>query len=134
MTKHHLKTFYTRKFSCVNARGIPTAAYQVLPEVVYPPHRVPHPDTLQLDLAGVPPPQLDLARVLPPPPGVDRRMDGWTDTCQNITFLRTTYAVGKNLLQLFVSHSARLHEMYASHFDVTTCPVRNSNLLHLMGK
>ena len=34
------KTFYTRKSSCVNARGIPTAAYQVLhllPEVGYPP-------------------------------------------------------------------------------------------------
>ena len=26
-----------RKSSCVNARGIPTAAYQVLPEVGYPP-------------------------------------------------------------------------------------------------
>ena len=27
----------TRKSSCVNARGIPTAAYQVLPEGGYPP-------------------------------------------------------------------------------------------------
>ena len=27
----------TRKSSCVNARGIPIAAYQVLPEVGYPP-------------------------------------------------------------------------------------------------
>ena len=29
----------TRKSSCVNVRGIPTAAYQVLPEVGYPPHQ-----------------------------------------------------------------------------------------------
>ena len=29
-----------------------------------------------------------------PPLGVDRQMDGWTDTCQNITFRRITYAVG----------------------------------------
>ena len=27
------------------------------------------------------------------PLGVDRQIDGWTDTCQNITFPRTTYAV-----------------------------------------
>ena len=30
------------------------------------------------------------------PPPVDRQIDGWTDTCQNITFPRTTYAGGKN--------------------------------------
>ena len=30
---------HTRKSSYVNARGIPTAAYQVLPEVGYPPYR-----------------------------------------------------------------------------------------------
>ena len=40
------------------------------------------------------PPQLDLAGVHPL--WTDRQMDGWTDTCQNITFPRTTYAVGKN--------------------------------------
>ena len=33
------ETFTTRKSSCVNARGIPTAVYQVLPEVGYPPCR-----------------------------------------------------------------------------------------------
>ena len=36
--------FFTRKSSCVNSRGTPTAAYQVLhlfPEVWYPPGRVP---------------------------------------------------------------------------------------------
>ena len=73
----------------------------------------PHPD---LAMVLPPPPQLDLARVPPPPhwtwpgyppprwtwlgyslpgvppplPVVDRR----TDTCQNITFPHTTYAVG----------------------------------------
>ena len=40
---------------------------------------------LHLDLAGVPPPPVD-------------RQIGWTDTCQNITFPRTTYAVGNNTL------------------------------------
>ena len=114
-----------RKSSCVNARGIPTAAYQVLLKMGYPPpHRgipltrsdrggvpevgfpsarsdgegyprwgtpigvppsqgTPRPDptgrylgwgtpcegTPQLDLAGVP---------SPPPPGVERQMDGST--------------------------------------------------------
>ena len=55
-----------------------------------------------LDLAQVSPSpgpgwgtsRLDLARVSPL--GVDRQNDGWTDTCQNITFPRTTYAVGNN--------------------------------------
>ena len=34
---NQLKTILTRKSSCVNARGIPTAAYQVLLEMGYPP-------------------------------------------------------------------------------------------------
>ena len=40
-------------------------------------------------------PQLDLAGV--PPPGVDRQ----TDTCQNITFPRATYAVGNNVINIW---------------------------------
>ena len=127
----------TRKSSCVNARGIPTAAYQVLlggvppppigvppcpgltggtrggvppagvapwpglmggglPEVAYPPWVTPHQGTPQPGLTeggyppvGVPPirvpPWLDLARVPPSP------RCGQTE---NITFPRTTYAVG----------------------------------------
>ena len=90
------KTRTTRKSSCVNARGIPTAAYQVLhllTEVGYPPRppgltwgvpEVGYP-SLGYPLSGYPPsgyplagpgsgtpPRLDLARVPPPPPGVDR--------------------------------------------------------------
>ena len=55
----------TRKSSCVNARGIPTAAYQILHLLSYPGVGVPHPwtgvphlwigGTLHPDLAGVPP-------------------------------------------------------------------------------
>ena len=59
----------TRKSSCVNARGIPPATYQVhhllsavLSWLGYASPPPPH-----LDLAGVPP-RLDLARVPPPPP------------------------------------------------------------------
>ena len=37
----------------------------------------------------------------PPPLWTDRRMDGRTDACQNITFPRTTYAGGKNSNQKF---------------------------------
>ena len=45
-----------------------------------------------LDLAGVPPPP---SWTWPGTPlGVERQIDGWTDTCQNITFPRTTYVVG----------------------------------------
>ena len=42
------KTPQTRKSSCVNARGIPTAAYQLL-------HRVPSPPGLDLTGGGVVP-------------------------------------------------------------------------------
>ena len=41
-------------------------------------------------------PHLDLAEV-PPPPRCGQR-DGWEDTCQNITFPRTTYPVGNYTL------------------------------------
>ena len=118
--------------------GTPWPGLMGGPPVRIPPDGVP----LCLDLAGVPPPHLDLAGVpprldlaqviphldlagvlphldlarvppptwtwlgypppppgpgsgTPPPPlGVDRQNDGWTHTCQNITFPRTTYAVG----------------------------------------
>ena len=81
----------TRKFSYVNARGIPTAAYQVLhprwgtpppPWQGFPPPargRVPE---VGYPLAGAPLPQLDLAGVppwtwpgYPPPVWTDRMMD-----------------------------------------------------------
>ena len=45
-------SFLTRKSSCVNARGIPTAAYQVLPEFGYPSPRWGTP--CQVRLGGVP--------------------------------------------------------------------------------
>ena len=55
-------TSSTRKSSCVNARGIPTAAYQVLhllPEMGYPPWQEYPPDQVWVPppspLAGVPP-------------------------------------------------------------------------------
>ena len=144
----------TRKSSCVNARGIPTAAYQVLhllsctrwgnppPQSGLPPPQpgptwgggyprrgtpqrgltggyprwgtpgqvwlggypqVGVPPMVESPLAGVPPgwgtPHLDLTRVPPghvwlggvtPPPSWNwlgyRWVDGWTDTCENITF------------------------------------------------
>ena len=108
----------TRKSSCVNARGIPTAAYQVLhlfPEVGYPPAGVPPWPGLTggLPKVGYPPP----ARVPPsqvwwgggysrwvtpgrgylPPPHVwtDRLMDGQTRV-KTLPSCRTTYAVSKN--------------------------------------
>ena len=33
------------------------------------------------------------------PPPVDRQIDGWTDTCQNITFPRTTYTGGNKKIK-----------------------------------
>ena len=39
-----LQTMLTRKSSCVNARGIPPAAYQVLHLLSYPRVGYPHPD------------------------------------------------------------------------------------------
>ena len=93
----------------MNARGIPTAAYQVLLGGV-PPRRGTPPSARSdggtrggvppiWTWLGYPPPQLDLAWVPPPPagpgrgtppPGVDRQ----TDACQNIAFPHTTYAAG----------------------------------------
>ena len=74
----------------MNARGIPTAAYQVLFGGVPPCQGTPparsNGGTLTGDLAGVP-------RL-----GVDRQ----TDACQNITFSRTTYVVGNEV------HSTRI--------------------------
>ena len=78
----------TRKSSCVNTKGIPIAAYQVLPEEGYPPPPVGVPLLARSDKGGYP--------RWSTPLGEDRQMDGWTDTCQNITFPRTSYAVGKN--------------------------------------
>ena len=108
----------TRKSSCVNARGIPTAAYQVLhlfPEVGYPPPPQPGlmggvPKVGYPPGRGYPPARSDGGTqggyplvppragpgwgTLPPrwtwlgypPVWTDRLMDGWTDTCENITF------------------------------------------------
>ena len=140
----------TRKSSCVNARGIPTAAYQVLLEMGYPPPPArsdrggtwdgvppigvppshvwggyprwgtPQPGLMGGTRGGVPPGQVQQGGTwggVPPwpgltggtrggyppppgpgrgtPPGVDRQNHRRTDTCQYITFPRTTYVVGK---------------------------------------
>ena len=89
-----------KKSSCVNARGVP---------ICYPRWGTTPPQQARSDGGyprwgkgqGYPPPYLNLARysLL----GVNRQNDGWTDTCQNITFPRTTYAVGKNQF-----HASRL--------------------------
>ena len=103
-------SFLTRKSSCVNAKGIPTAAYQLLPELGYPspplgyplpgptgrgvpevgyPHQGTPGQVWQgVPKVGYPPSWGDLAWV-PPYVWTERRMDGLTDTCQNITFPRT---------------------------------------------
>ena len=47
---------------------------------------------------GTPSPCLNLAGV--PPADVDRQNHRRSDTCQNITFPRTTYVAGKNLIKL----------------------------------
>ena len=114
----------------MNARGILTAAYQVLhllaevgyppagvppwpglmgvPEVGYPLAEVPpqqgypQPGLMGVPKVGYPPSQVrwGVPKVgYPPqqgypPPGVDRQNNRRTDMCQNITFRRTTYAVG----------------------------------------
>ena len=110
--KHSLY-FQKRKSSCVNARGIPTAAYQILhllPEVGYPPARphwgggtptlgtphwgTPRPGpTGEGTRGGVPPPPRLAGPGLgtPPPTGVD-----WQTKWNYYLPSRTTYAVGKN--------------------------------------
>ena len=138
--KWHLgfqKDSSTRKSSCVNARGIPNAAYQVLLKMGYPPSGYPPsgyppskyppwPCQIGSTRGGVSPVRVPPARSdggyprwgtphqgtpmagpgrgtpLPPGPGwgthtgVDRQNHRRTNTCRNITFPRTTYAVGKN--------------------------------------
>ena len=117
------KVLKTRKSSCVNARGIPTAAYQVLhprwgtpppgrgtPQQAYPPGRVP-PLARSDEGGGLPeveyPPSRGThhrtwlgyppALTWPGYPPMCGQTDWWTDTCQNITFPRTTYAIGNNV-------------------------------------
>ena len=82
------------------------------PSPTPPPRTGPGRGTPHLDLAGVP---------RPPPPGVDRQNHRRTDKCQNITFPRTTYAVGNNLelqitliLKSILSGSKSLGEMLYS--------------------
>ena len=75
MSLNESTTILTRKSSCVNARGIPTAAYQVLHGLSCPGGWGPGYHPPQSDLTGVPlsdlpgipplPPQLDLARGTP---------------------------------------------------------------------
>ena len=85
----------TRKSSCVNARGIPPAAYQVLHLLPYRGGNYPG--------CGVPTlawgvshlwsggtPHLDLVGVPPPP------RCGQTDTCENSSFPHHSDAGGKN--------------------------------------
>ena len=81
------KTQLTRKSSCMNARGIPTTAYQVLPllpEVGYPPAGVPQPGLMGVPKVGVPP-----GRGTPPRCG----------QTENITFPHPLHAVGNNRMQ-----------------------------------
>ena len=117
---------WTRKSSCMNARGILTTAYQVLHLLsctrwdTFPPVRVPPPlpglmgyppsdrgtplagsgwGTLLAGPSwGTPlPPCLDLGGY--PPPAVDRQTDGWMDgqTCvKTLPSHHTMYAVSKN--------------------------------------
>ena len=79
------------------SRGTPQVQWGV-PEVGYPPAGVP-PSQVQWGYPrwGTPPPWHGY-----PAPQVwtNRRMDGWTDACQNITFPRTTYGVGNNFMKV----------------------------------
>ena len=62
------------------SQGTPWSGYPLLR---YPPSGVPHRGTpLGWTWLGYPPPVPGSGTHL----GVDRQMDGWTDTCQNITF------------------------------------------------
>ena len=74
-----------------NVQHVVPGPTQGVPKVGYPPSGYPSPGWTWL---GYPPPQV----------WTDRQMDGWTDTCQNITFPRTTYAVGNKT----VTHDSKL--------------------------
>ena len=58
-------------------------------------------------------------------------MDGWTDTCQNITFPRTTYTVGNdNQLQTHaVRHNANQHSCFISRWMQLLLPDSQSAML-----
>ena len=90
----------TRKSSCVNARGIPTAAYQVL-----------HLWSCWGGGGGYHPSDLDGGGA---PCG---QKEGWTDTCQNITFPRTTYAVGNNVTAKFVFNILKFISLSPFHSE-----------------
>ena len=157
MYNRKLKSLYTRKSSCVNARGIPPAmlTHPSPPQLTHPsppadpplppswptpsplltppcwptpPPQLTHPSppgwpTPPPPCWPTPPPpprQLDLTPPSgwtwrPPPLWTDRWMDGRTDACQNITFPRTTYAGGKNLMRNKHIHVHQFHlqEYYA---------------------
>ena len=133
-----MKIIKTRKSSCVNARGIPTAAYQVLlggvpslfqgtplpgltggvpgvPPIGVPPTRSDrgYPEYP----CQVPLPWPGLMGVLGVPPHLDLagvppprcgQTDGWTDTFQNITFPRTTYVGGNYAVFVTVNCKSRI--------------------------
>ena len=120
----YLFQFGTRKSSCENARGIPTAAYQVLHLLTEvgnppPPSGSPHPGLMGGTWGGVSPhwgspllgypspirvppigvphqgtPQLDLAQV-PPPAGPGSDPPTRCEQTENITFPHPSDAVGK---------------------------------------
>ena len=80
-----IKAYKTRKSSCVNARGIPTAAYQVLPRCDTPSCQGTPPvgvsptswlgSTQGIPPSGYPPPVLARGGTQGIPPSVDRQKD-----------------------------------------------------------
>ena len=108
----------------IPGQEVPHRGYPHQTWLGYPPSnlaRVPLPSapgwgTPQLDLAGIPP---------PPAPHVDRQTDGRTDTCQNITFPRTTYAVGKKNQILRTVHSLFMTSL---PFHAVTFSCRSADL------
>ena len=84
--------------------GTPPPGLTGVPEVLYPPPGVPPslagvtlPSRVTLHWTWLGYPPSGPGQGIPPSCGqTDGWMDGWTDTCQNITFPRTTHAVGNN--------------------------------------
>ena len=109
-----------------------------VPEVGYPPlPGYPTPARSRQDgypRWGTPPPRPGLT---PPGPGWGTpprcgQTDGWTDTCQNITFPRTTYAVGNNHTSVTSYHSySRLRKLVLDCYPYTTNELLTALRLHV---
>ena len=111
--------------------GTPWPGLRGVPKVGYTPWQGYPPPFLTGGYQGGVPlsrgtPHLDLAEVTPPPPGVNRQTDGWTDTCQNITFPRTTYAVGKNVLWQALEKITCTLKYISRECPVVACVWQNS--------